>query len=140
MSRPTLTTTSFVVLGMIGLRGPSTPYELKRAVAGSVGHFWSFPHVQLYREPARLAAAGHLHENREEWGRRRRVYSLSESGREALRHWLGEPVTELYELRDLAMLKLFYGELGQTEQIVALARDQVAVHKERLALYEGMAA
>jgi len=50
------------------LRGPSTPYDLKRFVQLSVGNFWPFPHTQLYAEPARLAEAGLL----EETGRRRR--------------------------------------------------------------------
>ena len=45
--------TSYLVLGMVAVRGPSTPYELKRAVARSVGYFWPFPHAQFYAEPAR---------------------------------------------------------------------------------------
>ena len=55
-----LSTTSYLVLGMIALRGPSTPYDLKRAVSRSVGYFWHFPHAQLYSEPDRLADAGLL--------------------------------------------------------------------------------
>ena len=51
-----LSPTSYVVLGLVSLRGPSTPYELKNAVEKSVAYFWTFPHSQLYREPERLAA------------------------------------------------------------------------------------
>ena len=63
---------SYLVLGIVALRGPSTPYDLKRFVQLSIGHFWPFPHTQLYAEPARLADAGLLEEMREESGRRRR--------------------------------------------------------------------
>lgn len=52
--------TSYLVLGMIGLRGPSTSYDLKRAVSRTVSYFWPFPHSQLYGEPERLTEAGLL--------------------------------------------------------------------------------
>jgi DNA-binding PadR family transcriptional regulator len=131
---------SYVVLGMLALRGPSTSYELKRAIGHSVGHFWSFPHALLYTEPARLAAAGLLSEDREAGGRRRRVYRITEAGYAALRAWLGAPTEELYQMRDVALLKLFYSELVPPERVVALAEGQVGVHRERVAAYEGLQA
>ncbi len=70
-----LTPVSYLVLGEVARRGSATPYELKVAVAGSIGNCWSFPHAQLYKEPPRLAAAGLLSEEREESGRRRRSFA-----------------------------------------------------------------
>ena len=135
-----LTVTSYLVLGMIRLRGPSTSYELKRAVGRSVGYFWPFPHAQLYREPAHLVEIGLLEEQQENEGRRRRVYRITPAGEEALRAWLKEPVHKMLELRDLAQLKLFFSEVMSTEELVALARDQEALHRARLAEYEQIAA
>jgi PadR family transcriptional regulator, regulatory protein AphA len=66
MSSVRLGPTSYVVLGTIALRGASTPYDLKRFVETTLGHFWAFPHSQLYAEPARLAEAGLLDEDRED--------------------------------------------------------------------------
>lgn len=97
-----ISTTSFVVLGLIALRGPSTTHELKRAVEHSVGFFWPFPHAQLYDEPARLAKAGLLSVSQEDGGRRRKTYALAEEGDQALRAWLREPVTEAFQLRNIA--------------------------------------
>src|ERR1700742_1999007 len=57
---------SYLVLGITALRGPSTPSDLKRFVQLSIGHFWPFPHTQLYADPERLAQAGLLTETREE--------------------------------------------------------------------------
>ena len=68
---------SYLVLGIVALRGPSTSYDLKRFVQLTIGNFWPFPHTQLYAEPARLAEAGLLEETREETGRRRRYYSIT---------------------------------------------------------------
>src|SRR6185436_3484837 len=103
---------SYLVLGIIAMRGPCTPYDLKRMVQLSVGNFWPFPHTQLYDEPKRLAQAGLLEETREETGRRRRHYAITEAGRRPLGEWLSEPVTTPTEYRDLGLLKLFFAELA----------------------------
>ena len=78
-------------------------------VAGSVGYFWTLQHAQLYTEPERLAEAGYVTETREETGRRRKLYSLTAKGRAALDEWRSEPTSELAELREPALLKLFFG-------------------------------
>ncbi|MPV35494.1 PadR family transcriptional regulator [Georgenia subflava] len=138
MSTARLTTTSYVVLGLIGLRGPSTSYDLKRAVGRSVGFFWSFPHAQLYSEPRRLAGMGLLDVTTEDEGRRRQTFSLTERGSQALRRWLAEPVTEPMQVRDIAELKLFFGELASGDDMLTLAREQVRQHTERIRVYEDM--
>ena len=128
-----LTPTSYIVLGLLDLAGEATPYELKRMVAAGVGNFWSLQHAQLYTETARLTAAGYLDEQREEKGRRRRRYRLNRRGREALRGWVATPTRELTELRDLALLKLFFGADPE-----ALAAEQLSVHEAKLSEYEGL--
>src|SRR5690625_3847159 len=139
MSTARLTTTSYVVLGLIGLRGPSTSYDLKRAVARSVGYFWPFPHAQLYSGPRRLAEHGLLSVSTEDEGRRRQTFSLTDSGRRALESWLAEPETEPMQIRDVAELKLFFGELARQSDLLALAQEQVRQHSERIHVYEDMA-
>ncbi len=140
MSSLRLSPTSYLVLGMLALRGPSTPYELKRAVRRSIGYFWPFPHAQFYAEPARLTAAGLLTEAQEASGRRRRTYTITERGREALQAWVREPTTGPMEIRDLGELKLFFSEVVSAEDIVALAREQEQFYRARLAELEAIAA
>jgi PadR family transcriptional regulator AphA len=133
MAEPRLTDTSYAVLGLVDLRGPATPYQLKALAQVSIFHFWSIPHTQIYTECARLAEAGLLDERREETGRRRRIYSISAAGRKALDEWRGDPEAEMYELRDPGLLKLFCGADPE-----ALARTQLERHERRLAKYESM--
>jgi PadR family transcriptional regulator, regulatory protein AphA len=128
-----LTSTSYVVLGLIEQMQPASPYDLKRAVALGVGQFWSLPHTQLYAECTRLAEAGLLSERREETGRRRRIYTLTKAGSEALDRWRSEPTGELYELRDAGLLKLFFGADPKS-----LAPPQLEAHGERLREYENL--
>jgi PadR family transcriptional regulator, regulatory protein AphA len=131
MSDVRLTPTSYIVLGLLDLCGEATPYELKGLVAVGVGNFWSLQHAQLYTETSRLAEAGYLTENREEGGRRRKRYRLTDRGNAALQEWIAEPISDLAELRDLGLLKLFFGADPKT-----LAAEQLAVHREKLAEYE----
>ena len=120
---------SYLVLGIIAMRGPSTPYDLKRMVQLSVGNFWPFPHTQLYDEPKRLAEAGLLEETREETGRRRRHYAITDAGRRRLAEWLTEPVSTPTEYRDLGLLKLFFAELAEPGDVLALAHEQAAAQR-----------
>jgi PadR family transcriptional regulator AphA len=126
---------SYVVLGIAALRGPTTPYDLKRFIQLSIGHFWPFPHTQLYAEPERLAKAGLLEETREETGRRRRHYTITDAGRAQLDRWLVEPVTGPTEFRDLGLLKLFFSELAEDDDMIILAEQQAAAHRANLATY-----
>jgi PadR family transcriptional regulator, regulatory protein AphA len=126
-----LTPTSYIVLGLLELAGESTPYALKQLVAGSVGYFWTLQHAQLYTEPERLAAAGFVTETREETGRRRKLYALTDKGREALEDWRRESTSQVAELREPAVLKLFFGADPKR-----LAAAQIAANSARLAEYE----
>lgn len=132
---PRLSVTSFVVLGMIALRGDSTPYDLKRAMARSIAYFWAFPHTQLYQEPARLAELGLLSVDDEQGGRRRKTYALTTAGREALLRWMRTPVDSVFEMRDEAVLQLFFSEMISTEELSSIARHQVELYEGRLAEY-----
>jgi DNA-binding PadR family transcriptional regulator len=128
-----LTPTSFIVLGLLSRFGDASPYDLKQMASASVGRFWTLPHSQLYAEPARLARAGYLTEEQEQRGRRRKRYSLATRGRRALDDWLGRLTPEPYVLRDLALLKLFFGaDVGE------LANGQLETHRRMLAEFTAL--
>ena len=131
-----LTSTSYLVLGLLAREGPSTPYELERHVRATLGNFWSFPHTLLYSEPPRLANLGLVHEVRETTGRRRRVFATTEAGQAALRAWLDRPSNEPTELRDPGLLQLFFGDLAPPASRLRLAEQQLAIHRAKLAAYQ----
>src|SRR5438270_6913346 len=128
-----LTITSYIVLGLLSMGGEATPYDLKQIALRGVGHFWSLPHSQLYAEPSRLARAGYVTEHQEPAGRRRKLYNLTDRGRAAFEDWLRIPTPELYMLRDLALLKLFFGSDARV-----LAEAQLETHRQRLSEYEAL--
>jgi DNA-binding PadR family transcriptional regulator len=129
-----LTPTSYVVLGLITAAGrATTPYDLKQMHAAGIGGFWTLNHAQLYAEPERLVSGGFLSVEREESGRRRKLYSVTEAGKRALDEWLATPSDEFTELRDLGLLQLFFGA-----DPAAVAEVQLRIHGEALASYEGL--
>lgn len=140
MSTPELTPTSYVVLGLLVLGGPATSYDLKQTAAATIGHFWTFPHTQLYTEPRRLAEAGLVEEDQERGGRRRRTYTVTAAGRAALDAWLAEPVAGEREIRDVGLLQLFLSSGEDATALVRLAEAQAAAHRDTLATYEAMEA
>lgn len=133
MAADELRSNSYALIGMLCLRGPSTPYELKKAMSHIGREFWAVGHTQHYKETARLEHLGMLTSTQEADGRRRRVYIATDEGRAALREWLSAPTPVSLELRDVALLKLFLSELADEQDILQLAHGQMDLYRERLA-------
>jgi PadR family transcriptional regulator, regulatory protein AphA len=126
-----LTPNSYALMAVLNEFGEGTSYDIKQAIEESIANFWPVPHTTAYEEPARLAAAGYLAVRKEESGRRRKVYSLTERGREALREWAAEPTAAPPQLYDEHMLKAFAGAPGRP-----LLEERTAWHREKLAELE----
>ena len=84
----------------------------------------------FYAEPARLAAAGLLYEQRDKEGRPQRTYTVTPAGEAALRAWLREPTN------DPGMLKLYFAGLVAPTDVLDLGRSRREVHLARLSEYE----
>ena len=76
----------------------------------STGHFWYAKLSQIYMTLKTLEGDGLLisevqpQEDRPD----RRVYTITEAGRAALRRWLAEPLTEVEPTKEPLLLKLFF--------------------------------
>jgi PadR family transcriptional regulator, regulatory protein AphA len=118
MSTAELTTTSYAILGLLGIQ-PWTTYELAQQMERSLKHFWPRAQSRIYEEPKRLAALGLAKATREHVGRRpRTTYAITAKGRRTLRAWLAEPGGgPTLELE--AMLKVFYGEQATKRDVLA---------------------
>lgn len=127
---------SYVVLGVIAVRGPTTSYQLKQYVAESIAYLWPLQHATLYREPRRLESIGFLQSETEPGGRRRQFFTITAQGLACLRDWLREPTTaQPAELHDEALLKLHFGEVVDPSSMRDLAETQIVERKARLAYY-----
>jgi DNA-binding PadR family transcriptional regulator len=123
MSR--LSPTARVILALLKL-SPLTGYDIKRTTDVSTRYFWRASYGQIYPELRALEQDG-LVTAREEprGGRRRRVYALTKKGEQALSEWLRSE-TDLFELRDEGLLRLFFGDLVSDGDLLALVRRRRA--------------
>lgn len=115
---------------------PGTGYELGRQFERSIGHFWSATHQQIYRTLKKLLADGLVSfEPVAQEGRPdKKVYTLSDAGRAALRDWVATP-TPISHLRDDLGVKLRATEHGELADMITEMRRQRDSHAARLDLY-----
>jgi DNA-binding PadR family transcriptional regulator len=121
------------------LEKPSSGYDLARRFDKSIGYFWHATHQQIYRELARMEKAGWITSAAATDGgkTRKRTYQVEEAGRQALRHWAGEPAP-LTDMRDALLLRLradaVLGPLG----LAAELERRAAAHADKLAAYRAI--
>lgn len=108
----------YIVLGMLSY-GPMTGYEMKSWVKEALSYMWDISYGQIYPTLAQLEKnkLATMAEERSAGGRPRKVYQITDKGREELRAWLRAPETKEYEL----LLKMCFGnELASDELIKKL--------------------
>jgi DNA-binding PadR family transcriptional regulator len=117
-----LTPTARVILGMLGL-GARTGYDIKQVSDASTRFFWGASYGQIYPELRRLAEAGLVEaEDDPAGGRKRTAYRLTPAGREALLDWLRADAPMEFAMRAEGLLKLFFGGLLESEQVIENVR------------------
>ena len=74
-SGPTLTTTSYAILGLLAVK-PWTTHELVQQVDRSLRRIWPRATSKLYEEPKKLVAHGYARATEDPVGRRRRTRTV----------------------------------------------------------------
>lgn len=130
-----LTTTSYAVLAQVAVH-PWSTYELAQQRVRYFRYVWPRAESAIYREVKRLASMGLLEEKKEHVGKRARtIYSITEDGREALRKWLGTPVSP-FAMDFEAMIRVFVAPLGTKEQLLATL-EQVRTDARQMLRFAG---
>jgi DNA-binding PadR family transcriptional regulator len=134
-----LSPTGRVILGIVGVGGPHSGYEIKQLVDHSARFFWAVSYGQLYPELRRLAGAGLIAAKDDPAGGRARVrWSITPAGRRVLREWLTADDPGTFEMRDEGMLRLFFlGGVPEEERGAVLARI-VERHRQIVSQLEGI--
>jgi len=123
---------------MVGL-GARSGYEIKQSVELSIRFFWTISPAQVYPSLARLERAGMLVGRDEPQGNRpRRVYERTTAGTRALLDWLKQAEPMPFELRDIAMVKLFFADALDSTDARRLLAQIRARSEERLATLEAI--
>jgi len=120
-ARDQLTTTEHALLGMLARYGEHSGYELLKLAESGVGYLWSPAKSHVYDVLPRLERGGHA--------RRRLVpqtgkpdkhlWRITARGRVALTEWVNTIDEDSLANRGVFLLKLFFGEHGDPERLVA---------------------
>lgn len=116
---------------------PTTGYELKQHMDESIYYFWNANLSQIYPTLNTMAEEGLLsmEVQYQEDRPNRKVYHITDAGRQELLRWLREPA-DLPPLRVAFLIKVFFGGSLDKEEILAQLRHHLALHQERLVEYQ----
>ncbi|MBV9413633.1 MAG: PadR family transcriptional regulator, partial [Solirubrobacterales bacterium] len=137
MSITSLTPLSYVVLALVG-DGGAGAHDLVLAMRQGGPVYWGGAPSGLYSEPKRLARLGYLTAHPEP-GRThpRTVYSLTDTGRDALRARLAQP-SRFPRVKNEAHLRLLAGDLLGDAAIVESFRGMLPELDHLQALAQAM--
>jgi PadR family transcriptional regulator, regulatory protein AphA len=130
-------TLDYVILAGL-IRKPRSGYDLTKWMERETSHFFAIGHSSIYPALARMEREGLVRHEvvPSEQGPQRKVYSITEAGREALLSWVEEPAAKR-QVRDEHLVKaLCYGFLPK-ERVLGWLREEKADHEEKLAQYSG---
>lgn len=127
---------NYAILSLLA-HGPLSGYELMKLFDGSIGYFWHATHPQIYKELARLENDGQVeHRSVAQRGRpTKKVYSLSDDGRQDLVAWLKVPA-RVQRVKDEMMLKTFACGLLEEEEALEVFQRHEDLHRARLERYQ----
>jgi DNA-binding PadR family transcriptional regulator len=100
--------------------GSRTGYDIKQKIEISTRFFWGASYGQIYPELKRLAALGLVESEQDpRGGLKRTAYRLTPAGERVLHDWLTDQGHQLFEMRDEALLKIFFSDLLTPEELLA---------------------
>jgi PadR family transcriptional regulator AphA len=118
-------------------RQPLSGYDIKQQMNSRLGPFWNINNNQLYPILSQLEAEGLIElQSHEQISYRpaRKVYAITEAGKERLREWVMEP-SELTVVRDEFLLKFYNSWFVDPDRMMTLVEEQKRQHEKRLAEY-----
>ena len=126
----------YILLGFLNLNS-STGYDLHAHMEASTGHFWHAKLSQIYTTLKKLEAEELIQSEVEEQDDRpdKRIYYITEKGRTALQHWLGQPNTDMDQVKSKMLLRLFLSGFGDLETVITELKLQKSMHEKQLQLY-----
>ncbi|WP_123043065.1 PadR family transcriptional regulator [Cohnella candidum] len=119
-------------------REPLSGYDIKLQMNGRIGPFWKVGSNQVYPELSKMEAEGLVKLQGVEqhtYRPARKLYEVTEAGKEALIRWTVEP-GGVENVRDDFLLKAYNAWLVEPEKMKVQVEEIRKLHEERLAAYE----
>lgn len=126
----------FAILGFLNYH-PYTGYDLKKIFDSSVRHFWPADQSQIYRTLANLTERSLVQMEKVPQDDRpdRKVYHITDSGREELRNWVAGPAP-LDEPRSAPLIQVFFSGILTDEEILQKFEGYAGIMRMILERYD----
>lgn len=122
------------------LEGEASGYDLAKGFGASVANFWMATPQQIYRELERMESEGLVSARMVHQERRpnKRLFSLTGTGRDAVRAYTAEASSKPMAIRDELMVKVQCVDVGDLAAVRAGITERVERSAAKLARFERM--
>ena len=116
---------------------PMTGYELAKTFDMSMGFFWKADHQQIYRELSKLRDRGHVQAREvvQSGKPNKLVYTLTDQGKAAFRHWAARPSAPA-SIKDDLLVRICALDSVDIEPLRADLMARLEHHRDRYERYE----
>lgn len=125
-------TLRYILLGLLSKKKMSG-YELNQSFKNEIGEFWQAKHSQIYPELAKMEEQGIIKHEIAITGSKleKKVYQLTEEGKEQLNEWIHAATNELPVNRDEFVLKLYFVKDVNDPALIEIIDQQRELHEEK---------
>ena len=126
------------ILGFLNYR-PLSGYDLKNIFDTSVRHFWPADQSQIYRTLNRLTKSGWAEMEKVEQESRpaRKVYSITQEGRDELGEWLAAPLP-FEDNRSAPMIQVFFSGQRSDQEVLEMFERVADTLRAGMAMYDAI--
>lgn len=128
-AKPGLAATSFALLGMLSYEHELSGYDIRKLIGWTMRFFYGSPaYSQIYSELKKLEQLGLVTSRVENTGgaRSRRLYRITEEGREAVTNWANNTPFDPPVLKHGPLLRMAFGHLTTPARLKELLQEHVA--------------
>jgi DNA-binding PadR family transcriptional regulator len=129
----------YILLGFLNY-SRMTGYELKQNIDNSTAHFWHAHHSQIYTTLREMEKDGLVTSQyiQEQGQPDRRIYTISETGKQSLIDWLNHPMVEASSIKEEFLVRIFFSAQRDPKKVIAELLVQREQHQKQLDVYESI--
>ena len=128
-------TIKYAILGLLHYKDMHG-YRIKQHIEQNFGHMWSINYGQIYPNLKQLLKDGHVSMKKVnrigEKGPDRKLYSLTDKGREEFARWLDSSPERLMLLRDPFLMRFVFFSFGDHSRAVEIIEEQIGLYSDQL--------
>jgi DNA-binding PadR family transcriptional regulator len=125
----------YTILGLLQYKDMHG-YRIKEHIERNFGHMWSINYGQIYPNLKKLEEEGLITMKEvvqnDEKGPPRKLYSITQKGREEFVRWLESSPEKSMILRDPFLMRFVFFGFGDPERALEQIDEQIAVYQEQL--------